>query len=230
MIASPPKKGEVDRAWLGISLQALTRDIGDYLGVDAKGGIIVNDVVKGSPAEKAGLAVGDIIYEVNGQPLDIDMDEKIPVFQRRIAEMSPGTAVEFSVLRQHESATDSLKILATLEPAPITATEAPSYEDKDFEFKVRNMVFGDYAALNLDVGSLKGVVVSELKSGGLASVGGLEIGDIVQKIDGDSVSTIDEAKSAMDKLRVEKPDEVIFFVWRDAKTLFVNVKTDWKKM
>jgi serine protease Do len=229
MIASPPKKGEVDRAWLGITLQALTRDIGDFLGIGAKGGIIVNDVVKGSPAEKAGLSVGDIIYEVNGQPLDIDMDEKIPVFQRRIAEMTPGTAVEFSVYRSHDSTTDTLKILATLEPAPITATEAPSYENKDLEFKVRNLVFGDYAAFNLEVGSLSGVVVSELKPGGLASVGGLEIGDVVQKIDGDSVNSIDEARTAMDKLRTNKPNEVIFFIWRDAKTLFVNVKTDWKK-
>ncbi|HVP07081.1 MAG TPA: PDZ domain-containing protein [Candidatus Acidoferrum sp.] len=227
MIAVPPKKGEVDRAWLGISLQALTKDLADYLHIGAKGGIIINDIVKDSPAEKAGLQIGDIIYEINGQPLDIDMDEKIPVFQRRIAEMAPGTAVEFSVLRPTDHATDTMKIAAKLEPAPMTATEAPVYEDKEFEFTVRDIVFSDYMARNIDVGSLNGVIVSGLKQGGMASVGGLEIGDVIQKIGDTTISSIKDAKLVMEKVTSQKPTEVIFFVWRDNKTMFVNIKTDW---
>ncbi len=229
MISVPPKKGEMDRAWLGISLQALTKDIAEFLGITSPGGIIVNDVMKNSPAKKGGLAVSDVIVQVNGQPIDIDAEEKVPFFQRRIAEMSPGSTVEFLVLRFHDHAIDTIKIATTLEAAPLAATDAPVYENKTLELKVRNLVFGDYMALNVDVGSLTGVMVSELKSGGLASVGGLEMGDVVQRINETAIASVDDSKLALEKVEKEKPREIIFFVWRDNKTMFVNVKTDWKQ-
>jgi serine protease Do len=229
MISSPPKKGEPDRAWLGITLQALTKDIGGFLNIGNSGGIIVNDVAKNSPADKAGMKIGDVIYQMNGQPIEVDMDEKVPMFQRRIAEMPAGTSVEFGVLRPHDQSVDTLKILAKLEAAPLTALNAPSFECKELEFKVRNMVFGDFAANNIDVGSLSGVVVSELKQGGLSDVGGLEIGDIVQRIGSTTVVSVDDVKGAVGQILTTKPREVIFFLWRNNKTMFVNVKTDWRK-
>jgi serine protease Do len=229
IISTPPKKGEPDRSWLGITLQALTKDIAGFLNVKSGGGIIVNGITKDSPAEKAGLKKDDIIYEMNGQPINVDMEEKLPIFQRRIAEMSPGTPVEFSVLRPHDQQADTLKVIVTVEAAPMTAGNSPSYESKPLEFKVRNLVFSDFIGNNLEVGSLKGVVVSELKQGGLADVGGLELGDIVQRVGNATVTSIDELKTALTQIGNEKPREVIFFVWRNNKTMFVNVKTDWTK-
>jgi S1-C subfamily serine protease len=228
LISSPPRKGEPDRSWLGITLQALTPDIGDFLHVKQTGGIIVNDVVKESPAEKAGLSVGDIIYQINGDAIDVDREEEVPIFQRRIAEMPSGTQVEFSVFRPTGDRIDTLKLLAKLESAPLTALNAPNYENKALEFTTRNIVFSDYMARNLEVNSLSGVVVSELREGGLAEVGGLQMGDIVQRIGSEVITTVDDVRTAMEELEKQKPREVIFFVWRDNKTMFVNVKTDWK--
>lgn len=230
LITTPPKKGEPDRSWLGINLQALTKDLAGFLNAKpGGGGIIVNGITKDSPADKAGIKKDDIIFEMNGQPINVDMDEKLPIFQRRIAEMTPGTSVEFSLLRSHDQAVDTLKVVATLESAPMTAGNSPFFESKDLEFKVRNIVFSDYISNNLDVGSIKGVVVSELKQGGLADVGGLDMGDIVQRIGNNTVTNIDDVKAAMASIQTDKPREVIFFIWRDNKTMFVNVKTDWKK-
>ncbi len=228
LISSPPKKGEPDRSWLGITLQALTPDIAEFLHVNETGGIIVNDVVKESPAEKANLKVGDIIYEINGEEIEVDKEEEVPIFQRRISEMPTGTQVEFSVFRPNDNAVDTLKLLAKLESAPLTALNAPNYENKALEFTTRNIVFSDYMNRNLELNSLNGVVVSELKEGGLADIGGLQMGDIVQRIGSDVVTSVDEVRTAMDALEKQQPREVIFFVWRDNKTMFVNVKTDWK--
>ncbi len=229
LILTPPKKGEVDRSWLGITLQALTKDIAGFLDVKSGGGIIVNEVQKNSPADKAGMKVGDVIYKMNGQQIDVDMDEKLPMFQRHIAELPAGTSVEFNVLRPHDKTVDSLKVITKLEAAPMSAGNAPSFESKELEFKVRNIVFSDYISNNLDVGSLKGVVVSELKQGGLADVGGLDLGDIVQRVGNTDVTNVDEIKAAMAQIITDKPREVIFFIWRNNKTMFVNVKTDWTK-
>ena len=226
LIADPPHKGKVTRGWLGITLQALIPEIGQFWSLDIPGGIIVNDIVRNSPAEQAGLRVGDIIFEVNGQPVDVDKDERIPIFQRRISEMGQGAAVEFAVLRRTESSQDTLTLLATLEDAPMAATDAPEAENTILEFKVRDLVFSDYLHYNLDADQLQGGAVNELKQGGLAEIGGLLIGDIIQRIDNRPVVSTEDVKTIWDDIENQKQGEVIFFVWRNNKTLFVNVKTD----
>jgi len=228
LITDPPQRGKIDRAWLGITLQALTRDIAEFLEIDASGGIIVNDVVKGSPAKKAGFRIGDVVYEINGQPIEIDREERLSIFQRRIAQMGAGTSVEFSVFRPGDQVTDSLKVLAILEAAPLAPSDAAEYENKALEFKVRDLVFADYIRLNREEESFKGVVVSELQRGGLATLGGFQIGDVIQRIDNTPVRSVSDAEAVMAKFEVNRPDEVIFFVWRDNKTMFINVKAVWE--
>jgi len=228
LIADPPIKGHPDRGWLGITLQALTPDMARFWGLDISGGIIVNNIVAHSPAERAGLEVGDIVYEVNGQQVEINKDEELPIFQRLIAELGPGTSVELGIIRRSDSSTYNLNILVELEKSPLAAAEAPTYEIEALEFKVRNLVFADYLYNNLDPETFSGVVVAELKQGGLADIGGLRLGDVIQRIGNRPVISIDEVKTIMESVTATQPREVIFFVWRNNKTLFVNVKTDWE--
>lgn len=228
LIADPPEKGKTDRAWLGITLQALTEDIAGFLNMDVPGGIIVNEVVPGSPAQSCGLEVGDVIYEINSQQIEVDREEELSFFQRRIADMGAGTSVEFSVLRPAGETVDSLTLLAVLEAAPLAASDAPEYENEDLEFKTRDLVFADFLRYNIEQGELQGVAVSELKQGGLAHMGGLQLGDIIQRVDGSDITSVDELEAAMTILESQRPEEIIFFVWRSNKTLFVNVKTDWE--
>lgn len=228
LIADPPVKGKIDRAWLGITMQALTEDIADFLGIDVPGGIIVNDIVGGSPAEACDLQVGDIIYQVNSQQLEIDREEKLTIFQRQVADMGAGTAVEFAILRPHDDQLDTLKLLATLAAAPLAAADAAEYENESLEFKVRDLVFADFLYYNVEQGSLTGVVIAEMKPGGLAYIGGLQPGDIIQRVDGQTITAVPVFESALEGIEQEKPLEVIFFVWRFNKTMFVNVKTDWE--
>ncbi len=227
MIANPPEKGKTDRGWLGITLQALTTEMAEFWNLDIEGGIIINDVAKNSPASKAGLAIGDIIFEVNGQTVEVNKEEKVPIFQRKIAEMGPSAAVEFSIIKRTDSNVDTSKVLATLDKTPMTATDSPDYENEALEYTVRDMVFSDFLYHNLDADVFGGVVVSELKSGGLAEIEGLRYGDIIQRIGDQEIASVGEVEVVMDELEERKVEEIIFFVWRNQKTLFVNVKTDW---
>jgi len=228
MIADPPKQGEADRGWMGITLQALTKELADFWHLSITSGIIVNDIVAGSPAEEGGLKTGDIIYEVNGEPVEVDKDEEIPIFQRNISELGPGASVELAVKRPTDSGFEDMRLLITLAEAPMTATDAAEYESKKLEFKVRNMVFGDYMINRLDPQTFKGVVVSEIKPGGLADIGGLQLGDIIQSLDNQPIGSIEDAEAVLSKMDELRPDEAVFFVWRNNKTLFVNVKIDWE--
>ena len=228
LIADPPVKGKVERGWLGITLQAATKDIQEFFGLDAEsGGIVVNEVMKNSPAEKAGLEVGDIIRSVNGVPVEVDSEDKLPVFQRKISEMGPATPIEFTIVRPGEGGNEELMLAATLGRTPIAATEAEEYENTDLELKVRDLVFTDYMMYNQDEESFNGVVVSELEPGGLANIGGLQLGDVIQRIGTLEITTVDDVKTSLDTISETKPPEVIFFIFRDNKTMFVNVRTAW---
>ncbi len=227
LIEDPPTPGKVTRGWLGIYLQALTPDIAQYWGINAGGGIIVNEVVQDSPADSAGFKTGDIIVTINEKEVQVDKDENIPIFQREISEMGAGAKVDFGVLRRENGKIDTLNMQVTLASAPLTPSEAKDYEDKQFELKVRNMVYADYSIYNLDRNTFKGVVVKEVESGGWASVGGIVPGDIIQSIDGQNVGSVEDAEKIFKKLEKDKPKEVVFFIWRNNKTMFINIKTDW---
>jgi len=63
------KYGAVKRGQLGVSMYTVTPDIAHSLGLPNAVGALVSQVVEGSPADKAGLRVGDVITSVNGQPV-----------------------------------------------------------------------------------------------------------------------------------------------------------------
>jgi len=227
LIATPPTKGEIERGWLGISLQALTKDIAEFWSMPLSGGIIVNEIIRNSPAEVGGLKIGDIIYQVNGEPIEVDREEKVAMFQRMIAALGPSSEVELGVMRSNEGIADSLTLLVTLQVAPISPSDAPDYEDLPLEMTVRELVFADYMVNNLDSEDFKGVVVSELTPGGPASIGGLSLGDVIQRIGATQVKSVADAQKVLEKVSSEKPKEVIFFIWRQNQTMFVNVKPNW---
>ena len=141
--------------------------------------------------------------------------------------MGAGTTVNFTILRRHDGTIDSLEIPITLAQAPLTPVEANDYEDDNFEMKIRDMVFADYNIYNLDRGKFKGVIVKEVEPGGWSAVGGIQPGDIIQSIGNRKTDSVEDAKNILVELGQEKPEEVIFFIWRDNKTLFINIKTDW---
>jgi S1-C subfamily serine protease len=227
MIASPPRRGQVDRSWLGITMQSLTPDIAEFLVIESPGGIIVNKVIPGSPAAEAGLMVGDVIYSVNDQQIEVDRDEELSIFQRHVSGLGVGSSVELAVVRPTEAGLDSLTLLAVLKAAPLAASDAENYEYEPFELTVRNLVFSDFLNYNLGQDALTGVVVSELRPGGLAAIAGLRPADVIQRVNDQAILSVDDFSAYLATVEAEKPAELVFFVWRFGKTLFVNVKTDW---
>jgi serine protease Do len=227
LIDDPPVAGTNEQGWMGIALQALDPKIADFWNVNVDGGIIISEVIRNSPAEKAGVQAGDFLTQINGEPLEITKDANIPVFQRMISDFGAGTSIDLTLYRPLETGVDTIKTVLTLSKPPLPASEAPSYEDKHFEITVRDMVFDDYNRRLLDEGEIKGVVVDKLEQGGWADVAGLFPGDIILKIDGKDVPNAEKAEAVFTKVREEKKKDVVFLIWRNNRTSFLNVKTHW---
>lgn len=229
LINDPPKSGEKNSGWLGVSFQALNKDIADYWGLDAKGGVIFNEVIKNSPAELAGVEVGDIVLAINGELMNLDREENLVIFRRTISELGANAVVEFDILRRSpENEFEPHTIVVELGEAPLTSADAETHEDDRFEFKARNLVLNDFVVYNLDPEVFKGVWVTGVKSGGWATLGGLQAGDIVQLINGVEIDSVEKLREELDSIRDQEVDEVVFFVWRNNQTLFVNIKPNWE--
>jgi Do/DeqQ family serine protease len=98
------KKGKVTRGWLGVAVQPLTPELAKSFGVSGDG-VLVNQVMPKSPAEAAGLKVGDLILGVDGKAVKDPRE-----LQRIIAEIDIGKSVEVSILREKEKHTVKVQI------------------------------------------------------------------------------------------------------------------------
>lgn len=89
--------GEVARGFVGIQLQAVSRDQADALGLDRTAGALIAHVEPDSPAEEAGLEAGDVVLAFNGIP--IDRHHELPPL---VGMERPGTEVELTIWRWGE--------------------------------------------------------------------------------------------------------------------------------
>ena len=171
-------KGRVVRGWLGVAIQDITDELASSFGVREREGVLVADVMKGGPAETAGLRAGDVVVEVNGVRV-----REVPDLQRRVAGLAPGERVRIVVVRD-----------GARQPATVTIGEMPSEEptvraqagEDGFGLHVEPLSPGIADRLNLAVS--QGVLVVDVAAGGPAARGGLRRGDVILEVGRQPVS------------------------------------------
>jgi serine protease Do len=222
-LASPPAfVPEPQRAWLGITMQPLSRALGDYWKIDNPGGIIVSSVLDGSPAQGAGLAPGDIILALGGRPVTAREQTDLDDFRQAVEKLPMGQEVSLTVWRAGERM--SMGILPGVRPR--LGFLAEEYEAPDFGLTVREITIDIIQGQNL-APDVQGVVVSELESAGWAQVSGIFVGDLILRVDDATVTGLESFQAALNAARERHPPQVYFFLQRGVETLFVAVRTDW---
>jgi serine protease DegQ len=88
--------GTVTRGWFGIEVADMSADLAQSLGLKGTKGAIVGAIEKGSPAERGGIRLGDVIMTVNGRPV-ADVSQAL----NAIAELAPGKSVPVKVMRKN---------------------------------------------------------------------------------------------------------------------------------
>jgi len=208
------KYGKVIRGWLGVYIQDLTPELASKFSI--KSGVLVTKVMKGSPADKAGIKSGDIIVKFNGKPVKSVSDLQLMVISTK-----PGSRVPVLIVRDGKYKHVTVKIGKMREE--VVASKASSI----YGFTVQDLT--DELKEKLGVPKhVKGVVVTEVKQGSPADEAGLKEGDIIVKA-GTVPRDMVKVKSKEDLFEVMKKagdKGILLKVLRGDAVLYVVIKPE----
>src|SRR5262249_32101150 len=97
--------GKVTRGYLGVHIQDVDSALAQALGVDIGSGVLVTEVLPGSPAERAGVKRDDLIVSLNDQPM-----KSVADLRNHIALTEPGTRIDLVVVRNGERRTVTVPV------------------------------------------------------------------------------------------------------------------------
>jgi serine protease Do len=209
------KTGVVNRGWLGVTVEPVTADIAEGLGLSKPRGALIDDVQGGSPAAKAGLRSGDVIVSLGGNEIKDARD-----LARKIAELPPGRTLSVEVQRNGSNKT------FTVTAAPYPADQARArVEESKLSPTSRNggAKLGLYLApaAELEGAGALGVVVMGVDPDGIAAETGLQQGDVILEAGGKAVTASADVSAAVDAARKSGKRSLVMRVRSADSTHFV---------
>jgi serine protease Do len=214
--------GPTRRSWLGVEMQAVSNELAAHMELPVSEGILLGYVYRDSPAEIAGLQVGDVLVELDGEPIEVSREEDIGAFAATVLRAGVGADLELGYIR--DGAT--LKTTAHLNPAPRSAREAETVEVDELDLAVREITY-DYVATRFLEPEQKGVVVVKPPVAVSSNPNRVAPGDLLVRLDNQLVDDLDSFRAVMDSVRERRPDEVVIFVERGMESFFFALKPDW---
>ena len=226
LIKNPPvyKEKETSRKkWLGIYMQPFTREMAKYYKEPELKGILINTIIDESPADKAGLQVGDIIVAVGSQKMEAEKDNDLEIFRNLIRDQKE-SEVDFTINRKGEFK----EVKVQLGDTPISQYLADEVSNSLLGMSVKELTQDIILAKQLDW-ETEGVWVSRVERAGWADVSGLQIGDLILKINSQKISGLDDIKQIFDSIETEKPEYLSLFIQRGTDTQFLFIKTNFQE-
>jgi serine protease Do len=176
--------GEVQAAWFGLEVQALDEKLAKYLGYEEARGVLVTEVYPGSPAEKGGIEVQDIL--VQADQTELASPEVLADLFRRLG---ANDEITFRVFRKGKFRKKTVKSVALPEAM------AENYCQRSLGIHVGELT--NKAMIGMGI---KGVEITELTRGSQAERVGLRPGDVLLKINDRSIPNVQEFRKEFSKL------------------------------
>ena len=204
--------GWVRPGWVGLKLQQVTPEIAGAIGMKQPGGSIVSWVIPGGPAQRAGVAIGDVILRFNGRAPTDDR-----ALLRDIVRTPVGETVKLLVRR--DGAERDISVTTREWPrnqwdardAPVLAQRPKIVIPPDLGLTLATVPTKQKASLGLEDG-LTGVLVTGVLPGSDPAQRGMTEGDIILRVQGSAVATANEVQSGIDAARDAKRDLVLMLV------------------
>lgn len=216
--------GEVKRGYLGTEIKPVDAAAARQFHLKTHEGALVKSVLPGSPAEKAGLEPGDLILNLNKQPISSPTD-----LQGTVEELTIGKSYPLVVNRGGKEVT--LNVTVTEMPKNLSIASNSDEDRTPGDSKFDNLGL-DVRPLTRDLarqlglaGTATGLIISGVEEGSPAQVAGLTTGDLIEKAGGQPVTTVEEYEKLRDQF--SKGDGLVLNIRSsDGRKSFVVLKAE----
>jgi periplasmic serine protease, Do/DeqQ family len=224
VVAQLEDKGTVERGWLGIAIQPVTRDVADSLGLSEAKGALVATVTPDSPAAKAGLRQGDVVLDFDGHEVTNPRD-----LSRVVASAEIGGRKSVSLWRDSKT----VNVAVAVGEAPKQQVAAADDTRRAHQEDGASV---ELAALGLSlaksgqgpsrksVSSDGGVIVAGVDPDGEAAGKGIQPGDVILRVNDHTVSSAGEVVKAVERAKTENRKAVLLLVENNTGQHFVPLK------
>ena len=209
-------KGYVVRSWLGVYIQPVEDKVARALDLKNRDGALVSDIVEDSPAEKAGIKVGDVIKEFNGIKITDTAHLK-----NVVSSTAPGNKSKVLIVRDGDWKTINI----TLEEIEAESRTFASDDDNDMSLglEVKNLSSTLAERFNLDA-DIDGVVVTNIDKNSNAYEVGIRAGDVITRVGTKKVLSTSDFKNLVKEAKEQ--DSLLLLVKRGDRSSYFAFEID----
>jgi serine protease Do len=189
------ESGHVTRAWLGVTIQKLTPDLAQSLGVEPARGALVAEVSPGSPAAASGIEPGDVITRYDGKA--VDEHAALPML---VASTPVGKTIPVEVVRNGKAKT--LEVMVTRQVGDEAPDKADEHKGK-WGLALRDLSAAEREQRDLAAGG--GVLVAGVAAESPAAQAGITAGDVILQVNRKAVATVEQVKKEIASTPDGKP-------------------------
>ncbi len=188
------KTGRVRRGEIGVRAQTVNSTLAAGLGLKREQGAVLADVVPGSPADRAGLSVGDLVLTLDGKPIENGRQLHVNLYRRAV-----GDLVRLEVLRGDQPTTITVSVAERADPLSAATLLTDPRENIVARLGILAATLDPKLAAALPLRAKAGVVVASASAGALDSdVGGLQPGDVIHAVNGQWIPDLPALRQAID--------------------------------
>ena len=186
------KNGKVTRSYLGVMLQDIDRNLAESYNLPKPEGSLVTQVTPNSPAAKAGFKSGDVILKFNGSAISRTSD-LLNYLNRTL----PNQVIQLQVLRDDKVRNISATLTTAPDDTPAKVEQTAQQKGPVLGVTIRNLTANEQSQLDVK----GGILVQEVKLGGIAAQSRMIAGDIITQINNKAILNSDDFIQSVSELK-----------------------------
>ena len=201
--------GKVRRGWLGVSVQGMTKEMLRFFHIDRIRGVVVTQVMEGSPGARAGLKQGDVILSLENNEVSDKSD-----YSERVSTYPVGNTIDMKILRDGKERSVSLKV------SLLPESRVVDYVQNWLGFTVNKIQ--QSLARRHRLATSQGVVVTSVTPNSVGGKIGIQPGDIIRQVN--QVRIENEKDFRMAIVKAAGRDSVLILIQRGQNGYYVTLE------